>query len=91
MFLPFDIKFGIIIIMSKEQKLIEKILQKNKNVSYEDAEKILLKLGFSMEIKGSHHTFRKDKFIKNISLKRRSQLLPYQIEMLKEVLKDHGY
>ena len=76
--------------MSKVQKLIEKILL-GRNVSYSDAEKILFRLGFAVEIKGSHHTFRKDGFIRNVSLKRRSELLPYQIEMLKEVLKDHGY
>jgi len=77
--------------MSKEEKLIEKILQKNKNISYEDAEKILLKLDFVLEIKGSHHIFRKNGFARNISLKRRPLLLSYQIEMLKEVLEEHGY
>lgn len=76
--------------MSKKQKLIEKVLE-NRNVSYEDAEKILMDLGFSLEIRSSHHIFRKDGYIKNISLKKRSQLLTYQLEMLKEILKDHGY
>lgn len=76
--------------MSKEKKLVEKIFQ-DRNVSYHDAEKILLKLGFALEIKGSHHIFRKNGCAKNISIKKRSQLLPYQREMLKEVLKDHGY
>jgi len=76
--------------MSKRQKIIEKILS-GRVVSYEEAENILLHLGFAVEVRGSHHTFRKDGFVKNISLKRRPQLLPYQLEMLKEVLKDHGY
>jgi predicted RNA binding protein YcfA (HicA-like mRNA interferase family) len=76
--------------MSKRQKIIEKILA-GRTVSYEEAENILLHHGFVVEVRGSHHTFRKDGFVKNISLKRRSQLLPYQLEMLKEVLKDHGY
>lgn len=76
--------------MSTRQKIIEKILA-GRAVSYEEAENILLNLGFAVEIRGSHHTFRKAGFVKNISLKRRSQLLPYQLEMLKEVLKDHGY
>ncbi len=75
--------------MTKRQKLIEKILA-GKNVSYEDAEKILLNLGFALEIRGSHHIFRKDGYLKNISLKRRFQLLSYQVEMLKEVLNEIG-
>ena len=77
-------------LLRKIEKLIEKILAGG-NVSYDDAERILLRLGFKLEIKGSHHIFRKEGYERNISLKRRSQLLPYQIELLKEVLKDHGY
>jgi predicted RNA binding protein YcfA (HicA-like mRNA interferase family) len=76
--------------MSKIQKLIEKILQ-GRNISYKDAEKILLNLGFSLEIRGSHHIFRKDGFLKNISIKKRAQLLPYQLDLLKEVLQENGY
>lgn len=74
--------------MTKRQKLIEKILA-GKNVSYEDAEKILINLGFALEIRGSHHIFRKDGYLKNISLKRRSQLLSYQVGMLKEILNEN--
>jgi predicted RNA binding protein YcfA (HicA-like mRNA interferase family) len=76
--------------MSKLEKLIEKILQ-GRNISYDDAEKILLKLGFDVEVCGSHHVFRKKGYIKNVSIKRRTQLLPYQLRELKEVLRDHGY
>ncbi len=76
--------------MSKIQKLIEKILQ-GRNISYENAEKILRNLGFVLETRGSHHIFRKNGFLKNISLKNRTQLLPYQLDLLKEVLKEHGY
>lgn len=86
-----DIKIGIILNnMSKLQKLIERILE-GRNLSYKEAETLLLKLGFQLEIHGSHHVFRKKGFAKNISIKRRSQLLPYQIADLKEVLRDHGY
>jgi hypothetical protein len=76
--------------MSKLQKLIQKILEE-RDVSYEEAEKLLLKLGFDIDIRGSHHIFRKKGFPLNISLKRRSQLLPYQLRELKEVLRSHGY
>ena len=76
--------------MSKLEKLIEKIFQ-GRDVSYEEAENLLLKLGFDIDIRGSHHIFRKKGYAKNISLKRRSQLHPYQLKELKEVLLDHGY
>ncbi len=76
--------------MSKLEKLIQKILN-GQSVSYEEAEKLLIRLGFDLNIRGSHHIFRKNEYQKNVSIKRRSELLPYQIEDLKEVLKDHGY
>jgi predicted RNA binding protein YcfA (HicA-like mRNA interferase family) len=77
-------------LMSKFQKLIERILE-GRSVSYEEAERILLGLGFKMESRGSHHVFRKSGYERNISIKRRPQLLPYQLNDLKEVLTDHGY
>jgi hypothetical protein len=76
--------------MSKLQKLIQKILD-DRDVSYDDAENILLKLKFRLDVRGSHHIFRRDGYPRNIAIKRRSQLLPYQIRELKEVLRDHGY
>jgi predicted RNA binding protein YcfA (HicA-like mRNA interferase family) len=44
--------------MSKLEKLIQKILNGH-SVSYEDAEKLLIRLGFDLNIRGSHHIFRK--------------------------------
>lgn len=76
--------------MSKFEKLVEKILN-GKNVSYNDAENLLLHLGFQLKIRGSHHIFRKPQYHQTISLKKRSLLLSYQIDDLKEVLKDHDY
>jgi len=76
--------------MSKHEKLINEILN-GKKISYADAEKILLRLHFELSVSGSHHVFRKDGYRRSISLKRRSELLNYQIKLLQEVLKDHGY
>jgi predicted RNA binding protein YcfA (HicA-like mRNA interferase family) len=61
------------------------------SVSYEEAETFLKKLGFDLQIKGSHHVFAKPNYYINISLKKRSKLISYQIRLLNEVLKDHGY
>jgi predicted RNA binding protein YcfA (HicA-like mRNA interferase family) len=76
--------------MSKLQKLIEKLLN-GRNVSFDEAENILTHLGFKKRVNGSHHVFFKEDYEKNVSIKRRSQLLSYQISDLREVLKDHGY
>ncbi len=76
--------------MSKFEKLIQKILQ-GKNVSYQEAENVLLALGFELKIRGSHHNFRKPKYPRTLAIKRRPQLLDYQIDDLQQVLKDHGY
>lgn len=76
--------------MSTYEKLINQILG-GKSISYKDAEKVLLKLHFDLNISGSHHVFRKDGYHKSVSLKRRPELLPYQVKLIQEVLKDHGY
>lgn len=76
--------------MSKLEKLIEKILN-GKNVTYDDAENVLGYLGFTLKIRASHHIFRKPQYYRVITIKKRSQLLRYQIDELQEVLKDHGH
>jgi predicted RNA binding protein YcfA (HicA-like mRNA interferase family) len=76
--------------MSKLQKLVQKILD-GRDVSYDEAESLLLKMGFELDVRGSHHIFRKDGYPRNISIKRRPQLFPYQLADLREVLRDHGY
>ena len=76
--------------MTRREKLIQKILC-GRDISYKDAENILLNLGFELDISGSHHVFRKAGYQKTVCIKRRPQLLAYQINDLREVLKDHGH
>lgn len=76
--------------MTKLEKLIRKLLN-NQSISYEEAEIILKRLGFEVNSRGSHHVFRKKGYLKNVCLKKRPQLISYQLRMLQEVLKDHGY
>jgi predicted RNA binding protein YcfA (HicA-like mRNA interferase family) len=76
--------------MSKFEKLVEKILN-GKNISYQEAENVLLSLGFQLRTRGSHHNFRKQGYHKTISIKKRTQLFDYQVDDLKEVLRDHEY
>jgi len=72
--------------MSSIDKLIQKVLD-SKQISYKEAERILLSLGFELKITGSHHVFRKTGTPYNVSLKKRPQLLPYQIKIIRNVLK----
>ena len=76
--------------MSRYDKLIKRVLDGQSN-SYRAAESLLKKMAFVLRIRGSHHVFSKPDYEKNVSLKMRNQLLPYQIRLLQEVLKDHGY
>lgn len=74
--------------MSKFDKLKQKI-KNGQSVSYDEAETLLKKLDFKIRSKGSHFIFYKDGYEKTISIKKRSELLPYQIRMLEEVLENH--
>lgn len=76
--------------MSKDDKIIKKILAGGQ-VSYQEAERLLLKLDFQIKISASHHVFRKKGYPYNISIKLRPQLLKYQIKILQKILMDHGY
>ena len=72
--------------MSKFEKLKQKI-KSGRSISYDDAESLLFKLGFSVRSRGgSHHVFSKDGYEKNISIKKRSELFPYRLRLIEEVL-----
>lgn len=75
--------------MGKFEKLKLKI-KNGQTISYDEAESVLLRLGFKMRSPGSSHfVFWKEGYEKNISIKKRSSLLPYQMRLLEEVLKNH--
>jgi len=76
--------------VSKLDKLIEKIFS-GSTITYQEAEKLLLFLGFDLEISSSHHNFRKIGYEKTITIKKRKELLPYQIHELRKALVKHGY
>lgn len=79
--------------MSKRDKLIQQILNGN-NISYEEAEKILIYLGYIAEAPNSgssHITFRKDPLEKITLVLNRKELKPYQIKMLQDALRKAGF
>ena len=55
--------------MSKRDKLIKKI-HDGKNVSYQDAENLLLGFGFQLKINGSHTTLENRGIIEPLLLKK---------------------
>ncbi len=71
--------------MSKFEKLKLKI-KNGQSISYEEAETCLLKLGFTVRSKGSHHVFAKDGYPKNISIKKCPRLLSYQMNLIAEAI-----
>ncbi len=75
--------------MATLEKLIQKIFAGGQ-ISYQDAEKMLLILGYRLKISSSHHIFRKLGY-DPLSIKKRHQLLAYQVKELQEVLIEHGY
>jgi predicted RNA binding protein YcfA (HicA-like mRNA interferase family) len=87
--LIFNIK-KVRLVVSKLDKLVEKIFS-GSAITYKEAEKILLLLGFDLEISSSHHNFRKPGYERTITIKKRKELLPYQTQELRKVLVNHGY
>lgn len=63
--------------MTQLQKLVRKIFT-DSVIRYNEAEKILLHLGYRLRITSSHHIFKKDN-AKQIVLKKRAELLEYQV------------
>lgn len=74
--------------MGKFEKLVLKI-KNRQSISYDDAEKLLLNFGFKVRSRGSHHIFFKDGYEKNISIKKRAELLPYQIQLIAEAIETY--
>ena len=73
--------------MSKLEKLKQRI-RSGSSISYSEAETFLLKMGFKVRSRGSHHVFSKDGYPKNISIKKNSELLPYQMSLIAEALEN---
>lgn len=71
--------------MTKEEKLKEKI-RNGQNVSFDEADSLLKKMGYSVRSKGSHFSYKKTGCA-TITLKRRNELLEYQLRLLEDAIK----
>jgi predicted RNA binding protein YcfA (HicA-like mRNA interferase family) len=74
--------------MTKRDKLIQKILQ-GKNISYAEAEKVLLSLGYELiNQEGSHATYGK-KGKNHITLvANKKEMKSYQVKLIQEAINE---
>lgn len=74
---------------SRKLKLILQILSgvSDTNVAFESLCRLLVKLGFSERIKGSHHIFVKEDVIEIINLQPMdSKAKPYQVKQVRDII-----
>lgn len=75
--------------MSKIDKIFQKILigLSDKNIDFVDLVTLLMKLGFILRIKGSHHIFTKHGIIEIINMQPKNGLAkPYQVKQIRELI-----
>ena len=75
--------------MGKYEKLLEQILLGNSdaNVDFDEMCQLLLRLGFEIRVRGSHHIFRKQGVEERINLQRDgSKAKVYQIRQVRSVI-----
>lgn len=79
--------------MSKFERLRQKILEgrSDANIGFEDLRNLLLNLGFTERIKGSHHSYRKDGVFEKPNLQRDgNKAKSYQVRQVREILKKYS-
>ena len=75
--------------MGKIDKLIFKILrgESDSNISFEELRLLLIRLGFEVRIKGSHHIYRKEGIEEKINIQTDgSKAKPYQVRQVRNIL-----
>jgi predicted RNA binding protein YcfA (HicA-like mRNA interferase family) len=76
--------------MSQTAKVLEQILRgtSDRNIQFQDLLGLLLRLGFSQRVKGSHHIFSKSGIseIINIQPTNENKCKPYQVKQVRELI-----
>lgn len=75
--------------MGKWDKLIEQILRggSDANIPFDDLCGLLLRLGFEMRSRGSHHIFRRADLIERPNLQRDgNNAKPYQVRQIRNLI-----
>ncbi len=75
--------------MGRIDKFIFKVLRgmSDSNISFEELKLLLLKLGFQVRIRGSHHVFRKEGIEEKINIQKDgSKAKSYQVRQVRNIL-----
>jgi predicted RNA binding protein YcfA (HicA-like mRNA interferase family) len=75
--------------MGKYEKLIRKIVfgSSDKNIEFDELYNLLLKSGFQVRIKGSHHNFSKKGIIEKINIQKDGKLAKaYQVRQIRNII-----
>jgi len=75
--------------MGKYEKLIKKIIFElsDKNIEFDELYHLLLKLGFQVRIKGSHHNFSRKGILEKINIQKDGNLAKsYQVRQIRNII-----
>lgn len=75
--------------MGKYEKLLKKVLFGNsdKNIEFDELYHLLLKLGFEVRIKGSHHNFSKNGVVEKINIQKDGNMAKaYQVRQVRNII-----
>ncbi len=75
--------------MGKQEKLIQTILSgaSDANIRFADICNLLVKLGFTMKVRSSHHIFRKEGIIEKVNLQKDgANAKPYQVKAVRAII-----
>jgi predicted RNA binding protein YcfA (HicA-like mRNA interferase family) len=75
--------------LSKVDKILFKIINglSDKNIEFNEFVNLLLKLGFELRIKGSHHIFTKEEIDEIINIQSKNgKAKPYQVKQVRELV-----
>ena len=75
--------------MNKHDRLLQAILRgrSDANLRFSDLRALLLHLGFSERIRGSHHLFDREGVVEIVNLQSRGgQAKPYQVRQIRQLI-----
>lgn len=78
--------------MSKHQKLLLKILRgdSDANIRFKDLCQLLVKLGFTERVRGSHHLFHREDVEELINLQEDgAKAKPYQVRQVRRIILEY--
>lgn len=79
--------------MGKYEKIRQKVLDGNSdaNIGFEELRSFLLALDFEENIKGSHHTYRKEGIIEKPNIQKDgNKAKAYQVRQIRQIVKKYG-